>query len=297
MKTLIGIPTFGGLPFTRLCVKGIRETVQRDHDLFAVVGKPNDDETAAWLTTEGIAHTRHDVNLGFPAALNDIYDCFRGYDAIVIIGNDVIPYPSTIDTLIELARTTDWEVISANQLDVQTLCRLYQAASMRFSKDGKYTFDFQGEPWRLHEAVVAKEPPVIVPGALKDVHNLCIYKKSMFAKVGYVDANFWPAYFSDNDYARRMVNANVKYCSANHAQFFHFWSRTINQGEGHPRGTFDRNAQFYHTKWGGVFGSEKWTVPFDGKPYTLPNGVVLPGALKIESREHEREIAEYWRSL
>lgn len=301
MKTLIGIPTFGNLEFTQLCVQGIRETVTKPYDLLAVVGKPGDAATAQWLISEGIALTQHTVNFGLPAALNDIYQGFDGYDNIIIIGNDVIPYPRAINRLLEVARTTDWEWICATQVDVQTLCAVEARARDYFSTDGKFLYDFEKgrafKPWMFYRGWET-EPLMIVPGALKDVHNLCLYKRAAFDKIGYVDVNFYPAYFEDNDYARRAVNAGVKYCSVNDAQYFHFWSRTLHQGTGGSTDKqFAANRRFYQTKWGGDFAAERWTVPFNGQSHVLAPGIELPGVLKITSREQEAAIAEYWRSL
>src|SRR4030042_3059267 len=104
-KTLIGIVTFGGLEFTKLAIRGIRETVTKPYDICAVVGKPGDSETALYLNTQkywgNTTVITHGSNRGFPASLNDIYDVAwktNNYDNLIMMGNDVIPYPYAIDS-------------------------------------------------------------------------------------------------------------------------------------------------------------------------------------------------------
>ena len=116
-------------------------------------------------------------------------------------------------------------------------------------------------------------------------------------KIGYVDVNFYPAYYSDNDYARRGVNANLKTCALANSQYFHFWSRTIHQGSGGSTARyFENNRKYYIMKWLGDFSRERWTIPFNGKPHHLNKNIILPADLKISSRENERGIIKFWRS-
>src|ERR1041385_4248856 len=95
-RNLLAFCTFGGLKFTKLLIKGIQETTRNPYSLFVVVGKPGDWETRDWLLAQGIPHTMHAENMGFPFSVNDIYDYawnLNNYDNLVLMGNDVIPYP------------------------------------------------------------------------------------------------------------------------------------------------------------------------------------------------------------
>jgi GT2 family glycosyltransferase len=299
-RTLIGIPTFGNWRFTELAIQGLaraKAAAECSYDLFAVVGKPDDRETIDGLTRYGIPFSRHPVNLGLPAALNDIYDRFAaGYDNIIVMANDVIPYRGAIDRMIALADQGEWDLVSASELDVKTLCGLFPEARAHFTGDS-YNYDFTGKPWTLAEGRVAAAPNATIPNVIMDVHNLCLYRRSAFEKVGYVDCSFFPAYFEDNDYGRRMLNAGIKSCHMTGAVYFHFWSRTIHQGSGGSTDdAFHNNESFYRTKWGGPVGREKWTLPFNGRPYRLCDGIVLAGSLKIDTRRDEAAIAAYWRN-
>jgi len=280
-RTLIAFVTFGNLEFTKLAVKGIDDTVYKhNYDLFVIVGKPNDVETIKWLREQNIPHKIHTDNYGFPYSLNDIYDYAwkeNNYYDLILLGNDVIPYPYAIDSLISLANISDYEVISSQQVDVRELVEMFPETREDFEGETLNFTDFTKRPWDKF----TNYTPIFSIDHMKlyDIQNLCLYKREAFDKVGYTDVNFFPAYCVDNDYARRLVNAGVKCCSLTNSRFFHFWSRTIHQGEGGSNHTyFKQNKRYYKEKWGGNFGEE-----------------TINAELKIATREGELEKINYWK--
>jgi GT2 family glycosyltransferase len=280
-KNLFAFVTFGNLAFSQLAIKSLRETVKNEYDIFSVVGKPGDWATKEWLTKENIPHIMHTENMGFPYSLNDIYDYAwkdHDYDNLIIFGNDIVFYPYAGDALIDLANSSEYEVISALQYDVKDLIGEHPEVESQF-RGGNYNIDdFSGEPWKkfTHYSPVNQ----IADMQLYDIQNLCLYKRSAFDKVGYTDVNFYPAYFVDNDYARRLVLSGIKCCSLVNARFFHFWSRTIHQESGGSNSKYFKNNQdFYRRKWGGDFGKETHHPQ-----------------IKIDSREGEVETVRRWRS-
>lgn len=317
-RTLIGMVTFGNLEFTKLTINAIRETTLAPIEFFIVVAKPGDKETSVWLDSQkigiahdiGIPHLIHTRNYGFPFSINDIYDWawkHWKFDNLILAGNDIVPYPGAIDAMIEQANTTDFEWIAASMFDVQSLLRMYPEQA-QFFEGPEFAFRRFGTaaPWEIHNQAVAATSPGVEtnpegPSLIKDVRNLCLFKRSVFTKLGYADVNFWPGgYFEDNDYARRAVNAGIKSCALSHAQYFHFWSRTIHQEQSRLENAslraraFHRNEQFYRTKWGGPFGQETSAVPFGGRYHRLSPEINLEGAVKIVDRELESLIVDYW---
>ena len=298
-KTLVGIVTFGNFNFTKLTVESIEKTTKNPITFFIIVGKPNDFETVEWIKSKNMDFDFHSENWGFPASLNDIYDFawkYNDFDNLIIAGNDIVVYPNAVDSLINKADNSDWEWISSSQFDVKSLINLYPETAQYFSQDGSFKFYKFNEvaPWEIHKDY--DKPENVEPNVIKDVHNLCLYKKSVMEKIGYIDVNFYPAYYSDNDYARRGVNAGLKTCALSNSQYFHFWSRTIHQGSGGSTAKFfEQNRRYYKIKWGDDFAREKWLVPFDSKPYHLTSDTVLPASLKIDDRSDESKIIKFWR--
>jgi len=312
MKTLIGIVSYGNLPFLQLAIRGIKETLTKDADILVIAAKPKDGEMQGWLFDHGIAFIPNGSNIGFAGSINDIFAySWMGernnaivspearatkYDNVIIMGNDVIPYPGALDAMINCAETTDWEWICASQFDSKSLVARYPEAAQYFKGDTLEFTNFDARPWEMHKEIHA---PNIEPDALKDVRNLALFKRSVFDKTGYADVNFWPnAYFEDNDAARRANLCGVKACGLSEAAYFHFWSRTIHQGENRQHSKFfERNLGHYIHKWGGAVGGESYSQPFDGRGYILNPYVFLQPDMKIASREQEQAIIRYWSTL
>lgn len=309
MKTALGIVTFGNAGFTRLALDELLKTVTHAVDVCLVVGKPGDVETANMARTHR-THPFvivHATNKGFPASINDIYDWAwkrHDFDNLIMMGNDVIPYPGGVDSLIDEAAKPDHEWVCSSQYDVRSLCAQHPEARKFFTGDNFTFTDFSARPWDLHGPEHIR-PPHVETNSIRDVHNLALFKRSVFEKIGYIDVNFYPAYFSDNDYCRRAsfgIDPPIRGCTLQHSAYFHFWSRTIHQGGGHPSKAYANNEAFYCAKWGGVVGQERWRVPFGGQPYNLtpkPAGraieIVLLPEVNIPSRENEEAIVNYWK--
>jgi GT2 family glycosyltransferase len=299
MKTLIGIVSYGNLPFLQLAVRGIKETLTKDADILVVIADPKDFNMEHWLSAGMINHIRNTENIGFAGSINDIFEYawVKGdYDNVIIMGNDVIPYPGALDAMINCAETTDWEWICASQFDSKSLVARYPEAAQYFKGDTLEFTNFDARPWEMHRDFHA---PHIEADSLKDVRNLALFKRSVFDKTGYADVNFWPnAYFEDNDAARRANLCGVKACGLSEAAYFHFWSRTIHQGENRQHSKFfERNLSHYIHKWGGAVGGESYSQPFDGRGFQLSPEIFFAPDMRIASREQEQAIIRYWSTL
>lgn len=299
-KTAVGIVTFGNAAFTRLGLVEILKTVKKPVSIVLVIGKPGDTESLRLADEFQLPRIVHQENKGFPASINDIYDWAwidGNFDNLIIMGNDVVPYPNAIDALIEEADTSDHVWVSSCQFDVRSLLARYPEAGKYFKGPNCEFTDFTARPWELHgpEHIRAHR---VEGGVIKDVHNLCLFKREVFERIGYIDVNFFPAYFSDNDYCMRGTFEGLKTCSLDHSAYFHFWSRTVHQEKGsvHTPRYFQANSDFYRLKWGGPVQGEKFTVPFNGNDFRLTGDLWLPGSRTIRTREGEEEMVRYWKA-
>lgn len=85
-------------------------------------------------------------------------------------------------------------------------------------------------------------------------------------KFGTFDVEFSPAYFEDNDMAYRIKVGGGRYVCRTDATMVHYGSVTQNWG-GEQVVTarmFERNRDYYVSKWGGLPGAETYTIPFNG---------------------------------
>lgn len=299
MKTLIGVVAFGGIRFLELFVRSMQETLTKPNtELLIVVAKPGDQEMENWCKEREFKHIVNRQNIGFPGSINDIFDYAfvdGDFDSVIFAGNDVVCLPGTLDHMIDTAEETDYEVLSGAQFDARFLVNTYPEARQFFHGPNLEFTDFLSRPWELHQHRLEK---AITHGAMSDVRNLALFKRSVFDTIGFDDVNYWPGgYFCDNSIHRKCVLAGIKSADLPYAAFFHFWSRTIWQGERRPNDKFfERNKEFYIRQWGGTPGEERFTLPFDGQPYKLGD-IVLPPTLEIADRDIEERVISYWRNL
>lgn len=298
-KVLLGVVTFGNTMFSIKAIESCLETCKHPLDVFVVVGKPGDIQTKSYLEQKNIPHIVHEVNKGFPASINDIYDYGfkeRDYDYIIFAGNDIIAYPYALDNLIEFADlNSNCTAVSSQEINVRDIVNFYPETRQFFAGSSYITSNLDHKSWEKYQGYI-KQVDVVDGNGIIDIHNLCLYKRVVFETIGYIDVNFFPAYFEDNDYVIRMGKTGLLSCTIN-SKYFHFWSRTLYQEGGGSNGKyFNLNRKFYQDKWGGNPHNETYELPFNGKEFTLTNGLNLPSILNIQSRDLEPHIINYWRS-
>lgn len=302
MKTLIGVTSWGNLPFLELCLRSFQETITRsDVEILVVVARPDDSEMRNWLDQRGFKYIQHSENKGFAGSINDILDYAfvdGDFEAVIIAGNDIVAMPGAIDTMIARAETEqEYDLFCASEFNSRFLVTNYPEVRDFFKGESLIFEDFASRPWEVHKDF---RENTLEPDTLKDVRNLTLYRRRAFEVVGYADVGFFPnAYWEDNDMARRCHLLNVRACGLPSASFFHFWSRSIWQGEGRAHNKFyTRNQDWYEQKWGTrVWGQERFSLPFDGVLRILPNGAVVKPTLEIPDRDEESRIISYWKSL
>jgi GT2 family glycosyltransferase len=301
LKILFGIVTYGNTMFTEKAIDSIMSTYSGCKDIFVVIGKPGDMQTQELLYRKQVHYIMHDMNKGFPASVNDITDyAFKknGYDAVIIMGNDVIAYENTLDSMVEAAEA-GYLCVNTTEITSKYLVQLYPECSQYFVGNDLIINDLSNECWKkfvpTKDPVVIQEPSPTVENPMVNIHNLCLYTREYFDKAGYIDTNFYKAYFEDDDYNYRRKLLDLKVCNLANRYYFHFWSRTIKQGSGGSTNKlFEFNREYYIHKWGGEPHHEAYTIPFDGKPYTLEDGLILTNDINIQSRELEPKIINYW---
>jgi GT2 family glycosyltransferase len=228
--------------YTRPCLDSLK--VGYPHRIVLVDNGSTDEtrEEAGKLVGATFQHRRYEANSGTARSWNyGIADGFeKGADYVAVLNNDILCHPDCIDRLARRMERND--VAMATALDVR------------------------GE-------VSAPEDVLAIPADSKDgvaeseYPNFAAFMLSRHAweTVGPFDEEFFPAYFEDNDYHRRILLAGLRAVVHPPAMFYHFGSRTQNESGGGPvvsGALFDRNRERYLRKWGGPPGAERFAAPF-----------------------------------
>jgi hypothetical protein len=107
------------------------------------------------------------------------------------------------------------------------------------------------------------ESPAVFASAIADENTWSCFlqREPVWGAVGDYDDGFWPAYFEDMDYRRRMRLAGIEaVVLEDHAGVLH--RRSSTGGAAFDR--FGWNQERYHRKWGGPPGDERFDRPWDG---------------------------------
>jgi GT2 family glycosyltransferase len=84
--------------------------------------------------------------------------------------------------------------------------------------------------------------------------------------ISYFDETFYPAYYEDCDYARRMLLKGREITKIPNCQYIHVGSRTLNNfsdiEKQYHNETFKANEAYFVRKWGGMPTQEIYSTPF-----------------------------------
>jgi GT2 family glycosyltransferase len=127
--------------------------------------------------------------------------------------------------------------------------------------------DWHPAPGELKKLAKRLEDPFV--GILCDEtqngYSSMVFTPELLYEVGYLDENFFPAYYEDNDHRYRMKQAGIEW-EYLPLKYQHAVSATIKRDPAiyaRNRMTFKENGRYYIEKWGGLPGQEKYTTPFD----------------------------------
>jgi len=269
----IGCVAYRNFKYTKMAINSILETTTPPFRIVLVIGDPDDSETEKFASKEkSIEVIHHDTNRGFPAGLNDISDYVYSQDPdadILFVGNDTLAYPGTVDAMFDL---TDGDCYTAVEVNISNFLRRFPQHRWMFGNN--YRLEVEGfDAYLDYELSGTWETREI--NFINGFHNYTLVRRSFFDKVGYVDENFYPAYFEDNDYVHRGFKAGCEFREINYP-YFHFWSRTVHEAQSGKVNSryFPLNRDYYEMKWGGVPTREFYEHPFAGMPYPLHDSVV-----------------------
>lgn len=160
---------------------------------------------------------------------------------IAICNDDILFSPWTLDALVD-------------HLDSNPDCVLVSGSDQRANLPDPYAIFTVEQP---QDPSVSEHPDFAC----------FMIRPDTLTKIGSFDECFVPAYFEDNDYHYRIKLLDYKAHATTGAPYYHFGSQTQNSAEGTvvPSYVFEKNRDYFKTKWGGLPGEETFKHPFDDK--------------------------------
>jgi GT2 family glycosyltransferase len=127
--------------------------------------------------------------------------------------------------------------------------------------------DWHPKPGELERLAKRLEDPflAILCDETQNGYSSMIFTPVLLYEVGYLDENFFPAYYEDNDHRYRMKLAGHKW-EYFPLEYEHKVSSTLkskHEFQVKNQKTFAENGRYYLEKWGGMPTQEKYETPFD----------------------------------
>lgn len=316
MKVIISFVTFNTLKYTKLCLKSIK--CSYPHEIL-VVDNGSIDGTVEWLNTQDITLITNGENLGLPYAYNTMYDyAWNDVDnLLVVINNDNVCLPNTIDDLVRASKISDASVLSGNTVTSPIYCAQHPEDRRFFAGGNNITTEASGNErdgvggWSpgayynliestsdefisvMYDRLITSLPKFEITQGGCYIPGHRLYKKPYFDVIGYFDVNFYPLYNLDCDYAMRAKLANQNCVIVNSSICFEFWSRALYESIVPIRDI--RRHDYYIEKWGDVIEWNGWSTPFNGRFPVKYRGYDTSN-IRISSREGELERIHYLMS-
>lgn len=225
--------------------------------------KPKPIEMIGTMVLNGAEDLRTQFfNIDYPVKRYFILDNSQG-DLEVLDAIDDVCYPKSHNKFVEEVKVVH------NVKNVGFSGSINQI--IRQNTDCPYWCIFSNDwlPWpgQLKRLAKRLEDPFV--GILCDEsqngYSSMVFTPELLYEVGYLDENFFPAYYEDNDHRYRMKLAGIEW-EYLPLQYTHRVSSTLKSSEEFQKKnqmTFAENARYYIEKWGGLPGEEQYDAPFD----------------------------------
>lgn len=190
-----------------------------------------------------------------------------------IVDNSMGKYPEVrqaIETIINSGSLHVQEVyVVHNRLNVGFSGSINQI--IKQNTDTPYwcilSVDWHVKPGELERLAKRLEEPftAILCDETQNGYSSMVFTPELLYEVGYLDENFFPAYYEDNDHRYRMKLAGMDW-EYFPLEYDHIVSATIKKDKHlamKNQWTFKQNGRYYIEKWGGLPGQEVYETPFD----------------------------------
>lgn len=235
--TSIIIPTCNAVELLRPSIEAIRTYTESPYEII-VVDNGSQDGTLAYCMNEQLTLISYPVNNGFPVACNTGMKLARG-DALLLLNNDVVVSSKWLDHMLScLDHSADTGIVGP--------CSNY--VSGRQQRDGAYDsmeqFQDWARRWNNHDPAKWME--------LERLVGFCfLIKREVVEKIGYLDEQFSPGHYEDDDYCYRARQAGFKLKLAGDVFVHHHGSASFKKQDPLAlQRIIERNCRQFIQKWG-----------------------------------------------
>jgi len=239
------IPILNCLEYTKQTIETIK--TKHKHALF-LIDNGSDNQTVNYLARlhdeTGANVFLNSFNIGVAATWNQgirLAKEFYNSRYYAILNNDILLHEEAIDVMLKTIQRPDIALVSGTDVCGRVAIP-QEVLQLQPTKDG-----------------ILREAPEFSCFMVKD---------ETIHKVGFFDDTFYPAYFEDNDYHRRINLAGLKAVSDSRSLYYHYGSRTLKQDDKIRERVnigYALNQDYYIQKWGGIPGKERYKTPFNEK--------------------------------
>lgn len=224
MKLSVITLTYNKLEYTKKFIESLFKYT-KDFELI-VVDNGSTDGTREYLKSiPDIKLILNEENLGFSKGNNQGIEIATG-EYIGFLNNDILLYPNWFEKVEEVFQKENAAFVSPRHINPhydltdENLYIQYFKHNFNYSKKYEKNFD-------------------------ECVFSCVITKKSVIDSIGKFDENYTQAFFEDNDFKYRAIEAGYGVYVSNEVCFFHFGSVTsknLNQN-------LENNRQYYYSKY------------------------------------------------
>lgn len=238
MKTSIVILTYNKLEYTRQCIESIRTFTSQDSYELIIVDNHSTDGTVEWLKAQSdIKFILNDTNVGFPKGCNQGIEISKG-DNILLLNNDVIVTENWLNNLVS-ALYSDPSIGAVGP--VTNSAAYYSTVDVGYQSLGE-----------MHQFAkkINKSNPLKWEERLKLIGFCMLIKKSAVGEIGFLDEQFSPGNFEDDDYSVRLRRAGYKLLLCRDTFIHHYGSISWRDNLNEYTHIMSTNEKKFLNKWG-----------------------------------------------
>lgn len=248
-KTSIIILSYNTLDLLKLCIESIRAYTEAGTYEMIVVENASEDGSAEWLKTQpDLICVYNEENQGFPKGCNQGLEIATGTELLLLNSDTVV----TKDWLFNLRRALYSSDAVGAVSCVTNYCSNLQQIEVSY-KSIEEMFAFA--------ASYNKSNPTLWEKRTKLVGFCYLFKREVFEAVGFLDEQFSPGNFEDDDYSLRILQNGYDLLLCHDTFIHHFGSEAFKKKFHSPNEeeVIERYSALLSRNQGIFF--EKWQVP------------------------------------